>query len=120
MRNVGFVGNVGNIFGSFGTKNLFLFDIFYNIEPISVYLKKTKVYVIGLYFGRRLIGCILEETSQSEKITFQQVGMALDSIFPKNLDDLEKYANENSEKAEYYLIGIEHLTHLSCPLNYSE
>lgn len=67
MRNVGFVGNVGNIFGSFGTKNLFLFDIFYNIEPISVYLKKQRYMLLDCILVVALLAVFWKKPVKARK-----------------------------------------------------
>ncbi|CEN54438.1 hypothetical protein [Capnocytophaga canis] len=107
-----------NIFGKIATERRFLFDIFYNVEPLSAYLMKTNTYMIGLYYQNRLIGGFLEETTETP-ITYTQMGMALDNVMPKNLSDLGKYVKKNKGVVEYYFLSAKHMEMLSCPIKKS-
>lgn len=112
MEEKSFVGNVGKFLPLFRAKKKFLFNIFYNIEPLSAYLQKSGVFVLGLYFQNRLVGAFLEETEV--KITFTQMGMALDNVFPKNLNDLDEFVKKNKKTVEYYFLSPEHMEIFPC------
>lgn len=103
-----------NIFGKVATERRFLFDIFYNIEPLSAYLAKTNTYMIGLYNQNRLIGSLLEETTNTP-ITFTQMGIALDNVMPKNLAELEEYIKKYKNVVEYYFLSVKHLEMMASP-----
>lgn len=64
----------------------------------TIYLKKSSTWLCGLYKGCTFIGVVWDYTDVSIKSKIKSA----DDLFPKNLNDLEKFEKDFEDRVTYH------------------
>ena len=91
------------LFTSETESNIFLNKNLWNIEPIVIYLKKSKSFVAGLYKHQYWLGCCLLPTCS---ISLEQFTPYSSVFFPDNLNDLDEFVIKNTAVSYFYSTDI--------------
>ena len=78
----------------------YVFKSLHEVEPIWAYLHKSGVYVIALYTGQHLIGCMLDY--YKNPISLKSLSQSMEDLFPKDINDIDAFIEKNQGRVSYY------------------